>query len=381
MKDIVISIIVPIYNIEQYVKKCIDSILQQTYKNLEIILVDDGSSDACYTICDKYAEKDSRIKVIHKKNGGLVSARKAGANIASGKWVINVDGDDWIEKDYIQKYVSAIEKEESDIIWSLSYTRDYNGISYICGKKQSIDLEKKEKQIELAEKSIGRYGYRDDLSYYLCTKCIKREYYKNAQLSLDDKISYAEDFACVIRCLAQTDHVQFIDNSGYHYVQNEKSISHVKSKSDLEKLNLMREDTLNFLKNKNNYEYTSIILEKVYTSATVVKCFEDIQNKNKDYLVPFKNIKKGMKIIVYGLGNVGKEIASYLYFSKEYHLVACVDKRNIDETYKWKVINIDEIKRQDYDAILIATIKREFIDDIKKELVSQGIEKDKIIHI
>ena len=98
------SIIVPIYKIEQYITQCIESIIHQTYKNIEIILVDDGSDDNCPVICDEYALKDDRIKVIHKENGGLVSARKAGALEATGDYICCVDGDDYIAENYIEEF-------------------------------------------------------------------------------------------------------------------------------------------------------------------------------------------------------------------------------------------------------------------------------------
>ena len=94
-----VSVIVPVYNISGYLERCLQSILSQTYVDLEIILVDDGSEDSSGQICDQYAEIDNRIRVIHKKNGGLVSARKAGVSAASGDYVVWVDGDDWIEPD------------------------------------------------------------------------------------------------------------------------------------------------------------------------------------------------------------------------------------------------------------------------------------------
>ena len=97
MSDLV-SIIVPIYGVEEYLNKCINSIINQTYKNLEIILVDDGSPDKCPEICDAFEKKDDRIKVIHKKNGGLSDARNAGLDIAHGDYFVFVDSDDWIEK-------------------------------------------------------------------------------------------------------------------------------------------------------------------------------------------------------------------------------------------------------------------------------------------
>ncbi|WP_053984382.1 glycosyltransferase family 2 protein [Niameybacter massiliensis] len=115
MIEPLISIIVPIYKVEDYIEKCITSILDQTYKNLEIILADDGSPDGCGEICDQYAEMDSRIKVIHKENGGLSSARNTGLDIASGEYIGFVDSDDYIEKDMYEQLYNAIKKHKVEI--------------------------------------------------------------------------------------------------------------------------------------------------------------------------------------------------------------------------------------------------------------------------
>jgi glycosyltransferase involved in cell wall biosynthesis len=126
MKDNLLkfSIIVPIYNVEKYLCICVDSILMQTYTNFELILVDDGSPDNCGLICDEYVQKDSRVKVIHKSNGGLVSARKAGAKIATGDYVVCVDSDDWISKDHLLKISEVIHKENPEIVCFSYYETD-----------------------------------------------------------------------------------------------------------------------------------------------------------------------------------------------------------------------------------------------------------------
>lgn len=114
MNDL-ISIIVPIYNVERYLRRCIDSIISQSYSNIEIILIDDGSPDECGKICDEYSKKDSRIKVIHKENEGVSSARNLGLEIISGKYLTFVDPDDYIEKEMIEKLYEWIKKYEADI--------------------------------------------------------------------------------------------------------------------------------------------------------------------------------------------------------------------------------------------------------------------------
>lgn len=110
-----ISIVVPVYNVEQYLEKCVKSIVKQTYKNLEIILVDDGSPDKCGCICDKLSEKDKRIRVLHKNNGGLSDARNAGIDIATGRYISFIDSDDYIEKDYIKILYDSIKNDNSDM--------------------------------------------------------------------------------------------------------------------------------------------------------------------------------------------------------------------------------------------------------------------------
>ena len=110
-----ISIIVAVYNIEQYLGRCVDSLLNQTYRNLEIILVDDGSTDESGVLCDEYAERDSRVKVIHKENGGLSDARNIGAAAAEGEYIAYVDGDDWVEKEMYGAMLEALKDYQAEV--------------------------------------------------------------------------------------------------------------------------------------------------------------------------------------------------------------------------------------------------------------------------
>ena len=119
MKDL-ISVIVPVYNVESYLNRCIESLVRQTYKYLEIILVDDGSLDGCPHICDKWSERDNRIHVIHKTNGGLSSARNAGLKVAKGEYIAFLDSDDWIHTKFIEHLYITIKDYKVDI--AVSYT-------------------------------------------------------------------------------------------------------------------------------------------------------------------------------------------------------------------------------------------------------------------
>ena len=133
-QDSLISVIVPVYNVEEYLPRCVDSILAQTYQNLEIILVDDGTKDNSDKICDAYAAKDSRVKVIHKENGGLSSARNAGIDVATGAYLAFVDSDDWIEPDMYEKMLGLVEK---------------HGVKLVCAGRFDVDSETGKKTIGL----------------------------------------------------------------------------------------------------------------------------------------------------------------------------------------------------------------------------------------
>ena len=133
-----ISVIIPVYKVEPYLRKCIDSVRNQTYRNLEIILVDDGSPDHCGQICDEYAAADSRIRVIHKENGGLSSARNAGIRIARGEYLGFVDSDDWIEPDMYAFLYAALEKETADLAVCGVYTHKDSNVN--VGSNASLYL-------------------------------------------------------------------------------------------------------------------------------------------------------------------------------------------------------------------------------------------------
>lgn len=110
MEDTLISVVLPIYNVEKYLRRCVDSVRQQTYQNIEIILVDDGSTDGCAALCDSFAEEDSRIRVIHQKNGGLSNARNTGTSFAKGEYITFIDSDDYVSKTYVSYLYSLIER-------------------------------------------------------------------------------------------------------------------------------------------------------------------------------------------------------------------------------------------------------------------------------
>ena len=214
MSDL-ISIIVPIYKVEQYLEKCIDSILAQTYKNLEIILVDDGSPDSCGNICDRYQEKDPRIKVIHKANGGLSDARNAGLDIMTGDHVAFIDSDDWIDEQWCEKLLENMIRFSADM--SLS------------GILKEFDATN---TATLVTPEYGTEPFFED-AYSMMLRFFKTSWAswdKLYRASLFEKIRFPvgeinEDEAIVLHLLDLSSKVAFAGDVYYHYRVRTDSIT------------------------------------------------------------------------------------------------------------------------------------------------------------
>lgn len=219
------SVIVPVYKVEKYLPACIESVLSQTFSDFELVLVDDGSPDMCGKICDDYKEKDERIKVVHKSNGGLASARRAGIKVARGKYVFNLDSDDLIENDTLECAYNIINDTNCEIV-SFAYKWVKNGKTIDVtndGLKEGLYLENDIKKYIyprlLMDKNMNH------ISYYLSGKAVKRELLTPHQLNVSEKISLGEDLCCVIPCYLHTKSVYISKKEAYLYSVREDSIS------------------------------------------------------------------------------------------------------------------------------------------------------------
>ena len=226
------SVIIPIYNVEKYLKQCVDSVISQTFSDLEIILVDDGSTDNCPAICDSYAS-DPRVKIIHKPNGGVVSARKAGAKAATAEYIACIDGDDWIESDYFEKFAKAIEEHPSDVICSGYIVQSKDGTMNPEKMKERPGYYKKED----IEKVI--FPYLLDFNPPVCGKIFKRDVFTEVQMSVDDVLKMAEDACVVVICVYLANDMYVIDDCLYDYRFNPSSITKGKSVYNLEEPKLI----------------------------------------------------------------------------------------------------------------------------------------------
>ena len=224
------SVIVPIYNISTFLPQCIESILEQTYPHFELILVDDGSTDNSEKICDEYAGKDKRITVIHKANGGLVSARQAGAKQARGEYIVAVDGDDWVENSLLKDIEKILQQYSVDIICYDSYR------AFTSQQKQRYSspfragyYTQQQIQTEILPHLIrGKDG--STFIPNIWGKAFKREICVPVQLSVNPRITMCEDGAVTWPCISKANSLYLLKKTYYNYRINSDSMSRTRKR-------------------------------------------------------------------------------------------------------------------------------------------------------
>ena len=215
-RETLLSVIIPVYNVEEYLAKCVESILNQTYSNLEVILVNDGSKDGSGSICDVYAQKDPRVRVIHKENGGLSSARNAGMDAATGEYITFVDSDDWLEADGYAHLMGLMERY---------------GVKLVCGGNYDVDGGTGEKtlgicpgkeEVVTAEEFVGRMFMWQGCDSSACDKIYHRSLLENFRYP-EGRV--CEDVAVTYKIVLGTDRVVFSDRPFYNYYHRPGSIT------------------------------------------------------------------------------------------------------------------------------------------------------------
>lgn len=201
---------VPAYNVEEYLPQCVDSILRQTFTDFELLLVDDGSKDSTGRLCDEYAGKDRRIRVIHKENGGLVSARKAGLSEALGTYVAYVDGDDWIAECMMEKLCGQATDTGADIVISdfvaAGKTEKPLSQNMDGGYYDKEALKKKVYPEMLSRGEYFSFGFQPSL----CSRLFRRELLRKHQMRVDNSIRLGEDAACSYACVLEAESIYYL---------------------------------------------------------------------------------------------------------------------------------------------------------------------------
>lgn len=371
-----ISVIVPVFNIEEYIGECIESIISQSYSDLEIILVDDGSTDRSGGICDTYAQKDNRIQVIHKNNGGLVSARKAGLRAARGEYISYVDGDDWIDSRMYQKLLEM--NSTADVIAFAGY-EEY-GPGRKCGyKKNTIE----EGLYESGEERLRLYSFmmfngnffENGVLTYLWSKLIKHELLMEPQMNVPDEVSYAEDAACIYPCLLKAESVYVSNELLYHYRVRQDSM--VKEEIGKEKLQKLFQILGSSFSSHPLKEKLLEQLKHFIRHAMLLKGYKNIRHSMA--LFPFEKVKRGMKVAVYGAGIFGKIIWNYCKMEDSLIAAGWFDLRyDVYASQGLCVQPASQVMDSDFDVIVIAIANVKLARQIQADFVKKGIPGEKI---
>lgn len=249
-----ISVIVPVYKAEAYLHRCVDSILAQTFQDFEVLLIDDGSPDRSGEICDEYARKDRRVRVFHKENGGVSSARQCGMDNAQGEYTIHADPDDWVEPDMLEELYRKAKEEDADMVICDYYTEEKGRTKYIVQKPS--DLNHETVLCELFQQLHGS----------CCNKLVRRACYKEFGVKFPEELSYCEDLFVNTCLLSHSMVVVYLPKAFYHYDQYSNGESLVRR--DLNLILLQEQTLYRLVKEKTSKPlFDAIKLQMLFSQA------------------------------------------------------------------------------------------------------------------
>lgn len=319
-----LSVVIPAYNVEKYIERSIKSVCNQTIKDIEVIVVNDGSTDKTKFIVEKLKKNDSRIILINKKNGGLSSARNAGIEIARGEFICHLDGDDWIEKSAYEKMIDLAEKENLDIVVS-DYYDDFDN-----GKKIKHSDIKFETNIFSSEDYLRGYFLGKGVPA-IWNKIYRAELYKKNSIKHPENLSIGEDAATLPKLILHSKKIGKINENYIHYIQNPNSMtrSNIALKFD-DLINVFLDIEKYFINRKEYYKYENEILQnKLIHFSNFIFYPSDWKNKtylnNVDYLLNFFSNKE-IYINLYVLGIFRRNYYKIQYYLKSKKLMYIVNK-------------------------------------------------------
>lgn len=371
-RQIKLSVIVPVYNVEPYIKRCLDSILAQTYQNLQIILVDDGSTDGSGKICDAYAAKDGRIQVIHKENGGIASARKAGILCATGEYTTNVDSDDWIEENAYEAMVSRLEEYHPDML-VFGYKKEHAGFEeeYRQGVEEGYYQGKAfwERFNRCVEETPF---FNQPIDMILWNKAIRTDMWKEYQIKCPDVLKKNVDDAVIFPCLLNMESVYVDTDCYYHYCVRKSSILWGERREDFEFFVILSEYLISSYRdgrNKDKMERKFLLYKLFY--HLILDIPERMISTKQCMFYP--KIKAGNSIIVYGKGVFANRLIERINQLEYCNVVDNIDKADFNR--------VRQIGENGYDFITIAILNYQAVASAVELMVDAGVKREKILCI
>ena len=287
-----VSIIVPIYKVEKYLEKSVGSIINQTYKNLEIILVDDGSPDNCPKMCDDFAKQDKRIKVIHKQNGGLMAAWMDGIKIATGKYVEFVDSDDYIELNSVELLYSTLKKQNADMAicgYNVVYQNKIISCSPFSENLSDTKLLEGDFLQSIKEKSILHINKYFPL--FRWNKLFEKKSLEKNLKYCDTRINLGEDSCITLSCFLDSKRIVLVNAPLYNYIQRNNSIVRNYNEKLLSQCEVLVQKTEEVLKDKGYYKKEAMIYEMTRNLFIVTRNFLNSTLSRKEKKQIYKSLQ------------------------------------------------------------------------------------------
>lgn len=374
-----VSVIIPVYNTLNYLHKCLDSICGQTYDNLEIILVDDESTDGSGQICDEYVLRDKRVKCIHIAHSNQIGAMKAGINEASMPFVFFSDSDDWIDDTLIERLINAagnkVQLVTSGLLCDVSNHEFILNDCFTVGEYDRKSIKKC-----IIPEMMHRYcGARQGIVSSKCGKLFIRTILKDTLAQIDNELTIGEDGATVYLYILNIDSMVITDICGYHYVKRDDSITHTYTYDSFRKI----EKLTDFLRKNIRLNGKSINTQidefvSTFIGATAFSIFGldmtlGCYNKKLEQL----NIPDKSKIILYGAGRIGKKCYANIRNENRWNIVAWVD-RNYAEINDIYIVSPEVINKVEFDFIFISLADKTIVEEITENLCSIGVQRDRI---
>lgn len=374
----VVSIIVPVYNTAPYIEKCIQSIMDQTYENIEVILVDDGSTDGSDKICQKFSLKENKIKYIRQENLGVVQARKTGVDHASGEFTLFIDSDDWIESDMVECLMGHI--KEADMVTCGVYYEVQDGVVAEYTDKYPEGIYTCQNMEFILHTMIydAKTGELQRLTPWICNKLYRTNIVQDIYEELDTRMKFAEDAVFFYKYFLHCQSFVIFHKCCYHYRYRGESASHGMNPNILSDINtaylsLMRDFKAHPLSESLTEQLQHWTVIMVLMALNGQMGFGEIAHI-PEFLLDTDGLR-GKKIVLYGAGKMGKDYQRQLT-KMGYRVVLWVDSHAQEDR---KIKAPYEILNTDYDIILIAVSRSEYAKDIITTLLDMGIEKDRMI--
>ncbi len=376
-EQVKVSVIVPVYNAENYIGRCLESLASQTYRDFELIIVNDGSTDRSGEICEMFIDQFYLGTIVHKKNAGLVSARIDGVQKASGYYITFVDADDWVENDFLDYLLSQMDSSQADIVVTGCIKEERGKSQKLTNKFEDGIYGREDLVKHIFPKMLYYQGFFEfGILPYMWNKIYKRDKLIDCYDGIDAGIYDGEDVAVVFPYLLHSNKVIISNEAKYHYRIHEASMTANKKQdyyANVAKL---------YLHLYKKFRQSECMLAQLdqYMRMMVWNGKPGSFIEADKNVFPFEQVHRGSSIVLYAAGNVGRRYYSQIQKTEYCSVVAWVDKNWEKEEFRQMGIESPDVMvYRTFDYVVIAVENSEVVKQVRSYLLEKGIADSKII--